>query len=91
MAIARWPPHHAATAVRLFAGSNQAMVAGYEISGPVFRSAIPGNMRVLISRDFEILTDVAVDPLPLLTVWSSPGPTKIICGLQLIPASYFTW
>ena len=53
---------HAITAVRLFAGSNKAMAAGYEINGPVFRSVVPGKLRVLTTNDFENWTDMDVDP-----------------------------
>jgi hypothetical protein len=52
---------HAITAVRLFAGSNTAMAAGYEINGPVFRSVVPGKLRVLTTNDFENWTDMDVD------------------------------
>lgn len=67
---------HAITAVRLFGGSNQAMVAGYEISGPVFRSAIPGKVRVLTSRDFETWTDMAVDARALAHSVMIAGPDE---------------
>ena len=52
---------HAVTAVRLFAGSIQAMVAGYEITGPVFRSVVPGKLRVLTTTDYVNWTDMNVD------------------------------
>jgi hypothetical protein len=52
---------HAVTAVRLFAGSNTAIAAGYETSGPVFRSVVPGKLRVMTTIDYENWTDMEVD------------------------------
>jgi hypothetical protein len=51
----------AITDVRLFAGSNQALIAGYETQGPVFRSPIPGKVKILKSDDLDNWTEMAVD------------------------------
>jgi hypothetical protein len=51
----------AITDVRLFSGSNKALIAGYETSGPVFRSPIPGKLKVLTSNDQEHWTEMPVD------------------------------
>jgi hypothetical protein len=51
----------AITDVRLFAGSNTAIIAGYETSGVVVRSPIPGKVKVLTSKDLENWTEMAVD------------------------------
>ena len=51
----------AITDVRVFAGSNRAMIAGYEPSGPVFNSPIPGRLKVLTSNDLQTWTEMTVD------------------------------
>jgi hypothetical protein len=51
----------AITDVRLFAGSNKAMIAGYETTGPVFRSPIPGKVKILSSDDLDTWTEMTVD------------------------------
>jgi len=51
----------AITDVRLFSGSNTAFIAGYEPSGTVFRSPIPGKLKVLSSKDLEHWTEIPVD------------------------------
>jgi hypothetical protein len=51
----------AITDVRLFAGSNQALLAGYETSGPVFRSPIPGKVKILSSTNQDTWTEMTVD------------------------------
>jgi photosystem II stability/assembly factor-like uncharacterized protein len=51
----------AITDVRLFAGSNKGMIAGYETSGPVFRSPIPGKVKILSSDDLDTWTEMTVD------------------------------
>jgi photosystem II stability/assembly factor-like uncharacterized protein len=51
----------AITDVRLFAGSNRAIIAGYETSGPVFRSPIPGKVKILTSDDLDKWTEMTVD------------------------------
>jgi hypothetical protein len=53
--------NRAITDVRLFAGSNTAMIAGYEPSGPVYNSPIPGKLKVLTSNDLEKWTEMTVD------------------------------
>ena len=51
----------AITDVRLFAGSNRGLIAGYETNGTVFRSPIPGKLRVLTSDDLDNWTEIPVD------------------------------
>ena len=51
----------AITDVHLFAGSNKAIIAGYETQGKVFRSPIPGKVKILTSDDLENWTEMAVD------------------------------
>lgn len=51
----------AITDVRLFAGGERAMIAGYETQGSVFRSPIPGKLRILTSTDLATWTEMPVD------------------------------
>ena len=51
----------AITDVRLFRGSPTAIIAGYEPSGPVYNSPIPGKLKVLTSNDLEKWTEMTVD------------------------------
>jgi len=51
----------AITDVRLFAGSNRAIIAGYETAGPVFRSPIPGKVKILATTDMDSWTEMTVD------------------------------
>ncbi len=51
----------AITDVRLFPGSNKALIAGYETSGPLFRSPVPGKLKVLTSDDRENWKEMPVD------------------------------
>jgi hypothetical protein len=51
----------AITDVRLFAGSNKAIIAGFETSGPVYRSPIPGKVKILSSSDMDTWTEMTVD------------------------------
>ena len=53
--------NRAITDVRLFAGSATAVIAGYEPSGPVYNSPIPGKLKVLTSLDQEKWTEMTVD------------------------------
>ena len=53
--------NRAITDVRLFAGSNKGLIAGYETSGTVFRSPIPGKIKILSSDDLENWTEMPVD------------------------------
>jgi hypothetical protein len=53
--------NRAITDVRLFAGSNKAMIAGFETTGPVFRSPVPGKVRILSSDEKEQWTEMTVD------------------------------
>jgi hypothetical protein len=51
----------AITDVRLFPGSNRAILAGYETSGSIYRSPIPGKVKILTSDDLENWKEMAVD------------------------------
>jgi len=51
----------AITDVRLFPGSSRAFLAGYETTGSVYRSPIPGKLKVLTSDDLENWTEMPVD------------------------------
>lgn len=51
----------AITDVRLFKGTPTAIIAGYEPSGPVYNSPIPGKLKVLTSSDLEKWTEMTVD------------------------------
>jgi photosystem II stability/assembly factor-like uncharacterized protein len=51
----------AITDVHLFPGSSRGLVAGYETNGPVYRSPIPGKLRVLTSDDLQNWTEMPVD------------------------------
>jgi hypothetical protein len=51
----------AITDVRAFAGSNRAVIAGYETNGTVYRSPIPGKLKVLTSDDLETWVEMPVD------------------------------
>ena len=53
--------NRAITDVRLFAGSNKGLIAGYETQGTVFRSPIPGKVKILTSDDLENWTEMPVD------------------------------
>ena len=51
----------AITDVRLFDGSNRALVAGYETTSKIYHSPIPGKLKVLTSDDSENWTEMTVD------------------------------
>jgi photosystem II stability/assembly factor-like uncharacterized protein len=52
----------AITDVRLFDGSNRAVIAGYETTGKIYRSPIPGKLKVLTSDDdMETWEEMPVD------------------------------
>jgi hypothetical protein len=51
----------AITDIRLFPGSPRALIVGYETSGPVYRSPIPGKLKVLTSDDLQNWTEMPVD------------------------------
>lgn len=51
----------AITDVRTFSGSNKALIAGFETNGPVFRSPIPGKVKILSSSDLDEWTEMTVD------------------------------
>ena len=49
------------TDVRTFDGSNRGVIAGYETEGTIYRSPIPGKLKVLTSDDLENWHEMAVD------------------------------
>src|SRR5580700_9030977 len=51
----------AITDVRAFAGSTHGILAGYETSGTIYRSPIPGKLKVLTSDDLEQWDEMKVD------------------------------
>lgn len=51
----------AITDVRLFDGSNQAFIVGYETLGKIYHSPVPGKLKVLTSDDSENWTEMPVD------------------------------
>jgi hypothetical protein len=51
----------AITDVRAFAGSNRGLIAGYETTGTIYRSPIPGKLKVLTSDDSEHWDEMKVD------------------------------
>jgi hypothetical protein len=51
----------AITDVRAFGGSNHGVIVGYETSGTIYRSPIPGKLKVLRSDDLENWTEMPVD------------------------------
>lgn len=51
----------AITDVRVFAGSTRAILAGYEPSGPIYNSPIPGKLKVLTSNDLSTWSEMIVD------------------------------
>jgi hypothetical protein len=52
---------HAITDVRTFAGSNHGLIAGYETTGAIYHSPIPGKLKVLTSTDLENWDEMPVD------------------------------
>jgi hypothetical protein len=51
----------AITDVRAFAGSNHGIIAGYETTGTIYRSPIPGKLKVLTSDNLEEWSEMKVD------------------------------
>lgn len=51
----------AITDVRTFAGSTHGLIAGYETEGTIYRSPIPGKLKVLRSDDMEHWEEMPVD------------------------------
>ena len=53
--------NRAITDIRLFSGSPRALMVGYETNGPVYRSPIPGKLKVLSSTNQKEWTEMNVD------------------------------
>ncbi len=53
--------NRAITDVRLFPDSKRAFIAGFETSGPIYRSPIPGKLKILSSDDLQTWTEMTVD------------------------------
>ena len=53
--------NRAITDVHLFPGTLRGMLAGYETTGTVYRSPIPGKLKVLTSNDLKTWTEMTVD------------------------------
>ncbi len=51
----------AITDVRLFAGANRGILAGYETTGTIYHSPVPGKLKVLTSDDLENWREIPVD------------------------------
>lgn len=51
----------AITDVRAFAGSDRGLIAGYETAGTIYRSPIPGKLKVLTSDDLDTWQEMKVD------------------------------
>jgi photosystem II stability/assembly factor-like uncharacterized protein len=51
----------AITDIRAFAGSNKAVIAGYETAGTIYRSPIPGKLKVLTTDDLQNWQEMKVD------------------------------
>jgi hypothetical protein len=51
----------AITDIRNFAGSDRGLIAGYETAGTIYRSPIPGKLKVLTSDDLETWQEMKVD------------------------------
>lgn len=51
----------AITDVRVFPGVSTAIMAGYEVTGPIYRGPVPGKLKVLTSEDLENWTEMTVD------------------------------
>jgi hypothetical protein len=51
----------AITDVRLFAGTNRGIIAGYESTGTLYHSPVPGKLKVLTTEDLENWQEVPVD------------------------------
>ena len=53
--------NRAITDIRVFSGTKRALLVGYETNGPVYRSPIPGKLKVLTSDDQKTWTEMNVD------------------------------
>jgi hypothetical protein len=51
----------AITDIHVFAGSTRGFLAGYETTGPVYRTPIPGKLKVLASDDLHEWKEMTVD------------------------------
>jgi hypothetical protein len=53
--------NRAITDVRVFPGSTRSFLVGYETTGPVYRTPIPGKLKVITSNDLGTWTEMTVD------------------------------
>ena len=53
--------NRAITDIHIFSGSKRAIMVGYETNGPVYRSPIPGKLKVLTSTNQKEWTEMDVD------------------------------
>jgi photosystem II stability/assembly factor-like uncharacterized protein len=51
----------AITDVKVFNGTGRGLLVGYETNGPIYRSPIPGKLKVLTSDDLKNWTEMPVD------------------------------
>ncbi len=66
----------AITDVRTFADSNRGLIAGYETEGTIYRSPIPGKLKVLTSDDLEHWQEMPVDYRAVAHRAMIAGPDK---------------
>jgi photosystem II stability/assembly factor-like uncharacterized protein len=69
----------AITDVKLFDGSNRAYLAGYETTGKIYHSPIPGKLKVLTSDDAENWAEMTVDYRAVAhkAMIAGPDPTHV--------------
>jgi len=53
--------NRAITDIRAFAGSSRAIIVGYETAGTIYRSPIPGKLKILTTDDLENWEEMKVD------------------------------
>jgi len=66
----------AITDIRLFKGTPTAILAGFEPSGPIYNSPIPGKLKVLISKDLQNWSEMEVDYRAVAHTATIAGPDE---------------
>ena len=66
----------AITDIKLFDGSNRALITGYETEGRIHRSPIPGKLKVLSSDDRENWSEMTVDYRAVAHIAKIAGPDE---------------